>query len=844
MSGNDNDCENIKFYSPSDTFGGPKRLPSCLPGTERVPDELREPTGDLISSPQLQVPRSLNLHNRVATAHCPDGSIGTPVVVAAGAVSSRFFLSSSGNLTASALDYIARNNLEDWIEREVEQGTLTTKKLVEKAKLLTYEAAQLLQAITAEVDRLTETARLSAESQLICYWLNAEQVAECPPTEGEPPHATAEQYPGANPRAVVPAGTIKSTVSQEDADVQAMALAESLLVCLWISDEITESCLGGDVPNDTEPVYPGLPLRVGTVTVPEGTFVSFLGKSDANAQARAAALSQLVCFYVNDALYLTCEDPNARAEGFTPETQPFQNEAHLDGSQKGQYVDVPRGFFTSERSTEHANELARTLAESLLECCFQNKEFSRTCPPFELLNADGTPVLDDNGDPVLIPASQIYSPNYSVHVAAGTFTSCVSQEEADALAELSVDLELICYYCNKIVLPVCTPDWVIAGVLAGDIPLPLDTDFLEAYAAPRGLVFDLEQWSPDATRGLAPDLICAPDYNQVLQLSGSVGNEPVIRPDMQGVETCTYYNDAHILACAALDPFNTSVSTRDHWGRKPTGEKYRFISLHEDTACLDPTLSTPAPGEYVEIPAGTVSVTDVEAAAMGYTNPKDWANELAVTMGMSLLNCMFSNPLTYGVCELPSNPAYTPGMADDVGSPLCVGPTGVWTIGRDLTLHPEQLIPASHSVTNKFILQPRTFISYISLSDVYEQVQAVVESSLICLYGNTIRTADCYHKNFKQNTAIIQENTVVGPSAADADALAQALADAMLVCIDPASLTPGSPGPAGPAGPAGPPGPIGPAGPAGPAGAQGPAGPKGEPGSDAPCKGDCYGVYS
>ena len=104
---------------------------------------------------------------------------------------------------------------------------------------------------------------------LIKYY-NEEQVAQCPDDFfGDP--------------VTIPAGTLYSCVSLADANQQAAELAQSQLQCQpeWKNVEQSAQCDVG---------YSG-----SAVTVPAGSFSSTISQSDADQQALAYAESQLVC---------------------------------------------------------------------------------------------------------------------------------------------------------------------------------------------------------------------------------------------------------------------------------------------------------------------------------------------------------------------------------------------------------------------------------------------------------------------------------------------------------------------------------------------------------------------
>lgn len=89
----------------------------------------------------------------------------------------------------------------------------------------------------------------------------------------------------------IPAGTVSSDVSLENANALALELANNLLSqvgCKWINDELTVQCDPGMVG--------------GPIVIPAGTYESTVSKADANAQAASAA---------EIAKEASCMDPSA-----------------------------------------------------------------------------------------------------------------------------------------------------------------------------------------------------------------------------------------------------------------------------------------------------------------------------------------------------------------------------------------------------------------------------------------------------------------------------------------------------------------------------------------------------
>lgn len=122
---------------------------------------------------------------------------------------------------------------------------------------------------TVSKDDANSQALTYAEQQVAstCYYENSEVILECPDA-------------GLGGPITVPAGTYQSFVSQEDADAQAQAFAESQVgtTCYWENTEQTAVCPEGETG--------------GPFVVPAGTYQSFVSQADANAQAQADADAQ------------------------------------------------------------------------------------------------------------------------------------------------------------------------------------------------------------------------------------------------------------------------------------------------------------------------------------------------------------------------------------------------------------------------------------------------------------------------------------------------------------------------------------------------------------------------
>lgn len=779
-----NDCEKITFYAPSDRRGGVKPIPSCEPGQLIVPEDLPIPPNPETPEPTPRVPRPLEVrsapytficdnerdrttykygtegydHVKIPAKYLSTEDVGKPgcienyyygsgsaVIVPKGYVTTAIPFSSIPDIASDVLNYIAISGRETEIEELLQSGygdldNTRANKLVRSYGFTTAQAEELVTLFDAAQSKADASAYTYGESTLVCAWENTVQETSCE----DQTMAHYYDHPDAVHHAVIPAGTYKSLIGQADADLMAADAAAAMLNCFYVSDAVQVSCedLGYEEP------VPNTGERKGTVVVPKGTFTSTISIEDATEQAMTYAKSLLVCYYTNTKIELSCDDENARNLGVTPtpnnkvEVTLTPDSPRIPG--KGQVITIEPGVIRSNISTEAAIREATLLAESLLECCFVNVAKTVTCPNYEYT------YTDENGvkQTVEIPASEEKSPQYSMSIAAGVFSSCVSQEEADRESETFIQSALSCYYCNTVVWPTCVPDDVLQSVKAsianGDYSvLPLDPNNYE----------DVSQWSEDATVGAPPGYVCGFEYEQAQQIAETAAR--TIIHDLRSTEAskCRYTNDLLYAGCYFNDPFGNDQNTQ---GTKTAYYKayapglgkipYFVYKANVDTR-LNKNVSTPALGTYVAIPAGTISITIndvpasfkapdvIETTTFNQLDPDDednvttkdlsmpgvkfdadgeiaseamrvkaYANELALKMAMGMVQCLYANPEMTITCY-------------DVGKPGASSPDGTnaWTVPAELFVGPDYKV-------------------------VIAEAKKLLESMVLCLYPNAPRT--------------------------------------------------------------------------------------------------------
>lgn len=666
------DCEEEKFYTVADTFGGVKPVPSCNPAKERIPDELREPEGSLDNPRVYRVPEPVLVFNVQQDVTCQERYDGQRVyglgsVVPDGAYTSVVDLSLIGQLTAEQLDYIASKDLsarmsrlfhayvmEGTPEEEVVAGIATLFRITADKAALVYDA------LSSEQDRLDYEARTQAEASLECYWMNYEAEATCwdnLPEWADREFATRDDHKDAVVEYFVPDGLIRSDISQDDADMQAKVMAESGLNCFYVSSPVDVACTdpdrpgkpdgGGDVPVpvEKEAVVANMPPRNGRVFIPKGMYTSVVSRADATATARNYAYSLLVCYYFNDYTRRTCGLPDARGIGIDPLLQ-WPEEADTKTRTSGQSAVVPYGTIISNLSPADANATAASIAESVLECCFISPEASASCPVIEVVDEHGHPVLEPDGSQVVVrplDKADYAVPRYTV--PRGEFTGCVSsnltdeeanekvRQELEQRAEDAANAGLTCIYCNRQVLPSCVPEWVIKAVTTGfetpsgsiyRLSLPLNPDeIINPYTGEKE---DFSKWSKDATVGFMEDYFCAEDYYSAQRLADSEGIELLSDKIDKGADmSCTFGNCIVHAACMAeniytKDECQGSTVTTGRYKRyyMETGERseacgggeYIWLSAKKwGSKCAVSSESNPPPCEYITVDPDTIKVT-------------------------------------------------------------------------------------------------------------------------------------------------------------------------------------------------------------------------------------------
>lgn len=766
-----------------------------------IPDVFISPTPcPTPEIPTKLVPGPLSILNDELTLSCSDveglGPFGEDFTLDKGVISREVYFTEIEGITPENLDRIAR--LTDTQLATLAEPSTTVGSIVQLTGMKESQAEAFQTLVETAATEVAEETVIAASVSLDCVWRNEERTVACPEGAIENPAYPGE---GVNNPVIIGVGTTTSSESQEAANERADELAELDLGCVWGNDELTLTCLDVGfteaVPVDTELQGNAQQLRIGTITVAANTYFSTTSKADANAVAEAQAELSLACFYINDEVIVDCED-----EGF-PGTVDFP--VNAADSVSGSPVTVPRGLVSSPTSTSDANEAARELGLSLMDCFWTNVEKSAACPSL--------PLADD----LFLPPHDS-SPAIAATVSAGEIISRVSQEDADNQAQIRANLLLRCIYCNLQVDPECLPP----DVVDPDIPIPIE---------------DVEShWSTDATLGVAEGTFCGDD-STVQTLS-----ETVNFPAKPVIGACAYENDEVVAGCIA-------------------DEENGIIGLYDDVVGADlSAVSQPNPhaededARTITLAAGVVSILDVNVPPTFLpTDPqryKKWANLEAERLTLTLLNCFFGNDEYSAECDpdIDENPVHADAKASAVVpqdffqsySSKAEADAQAETYGESLlncfwmneeitttceVFNPNDDGQYHPSAITSITIPANTYISYISLANANFIAQEIAEGGLNCLYTNVIQDPDeCPEGTDSYGEYPVLAGTTVSViSGEDADLQAKALANASRVCLDPTEVG---------------------VGPVGPPGEDGIDGADGQDGAQSNCDGECIGIFA
>lgn len=430
--------------------------------------------------------------------------------------------------------------------------------------------------------------------------------------------------------------TIFSSVSVAEADAVASSIALSTLNCIYYSATASADC---NILNSTTG---GAFVTYTNVVVDAGSFIVLpntdiddtpVNSSIRVASSNAPGLTAGQVFYV----YSTSASgayTNITVSGTSGGTQlpiaagtgtiyiaaPVTGPASdVDSGLPGSSVILSSGYVVLSGitdSTTGATEQAQSLALGLLDCYWENKDRTATCPTAAAFtDISGT-------SQVGFPASITASPNYTATVSAASIISYASQQDANNLAEEQADSQLQCYYCNARIEPLCA-----VGVTAGT-SLPLPKSYYVPYSS-----------SINMTAGLPGDYICDPNAAAAQNTALSISGIPL--KDLQTADaTCCYSSKPVTTQFNCGDGFDPVMSI-----------SYFTLPAGIVTVCITDGLFTINSEVSIPTPILGESNTLDELLAENYhlmSDPQVLADTAAQALVDSLLQCFYVNDQQVG----------------------------------------------------------------------------------------------------------------------------------------------------------------------------------------------------
>lgn len=527
------------------------------------------------------------------------------------------------------------------------------------------------------------------------------------------------------------------------------------------NDEVTLSCPSG---SKTGPV--GLPA-----TVAAGTFTE---------QFHFPVITDITSSQLT---YIASASAGERAELADPATNTARI-IQLTGFTTTQAVEFNASITAIVNTVA---QLANELAFDLLDCVYENQQYTETCFPAALTNAD-KPGL---------PTTQQALVNNPVTIAAGTFTSAVSQDEADRLAEDLAQRQLRCLYGNASRTRTCLDIGYTEAVPADDqVADTLDGEHqVGTYTVSQNTIFSstsTAEANAIADALAESNLNCIyPNQNIIITcggeglVTGDLTDGPPIGNILTGKSGQTIDIPAGYLYSRA------STADADAQARAIG------LDLLECWVCNDAVTETCPSDSYVDkdgvaqnkeasVTASPLREVTTGACLFRSTISKVDANDAARDFAFSQLRCVYCNPEIVATCVPPAHEN---------------------TVITDLSLYSRDTwsVDATSGVNSDVFCCPGTggAQNCYEIGDGVASVPIDVKvNETDCRYGNDAVTSDCtefdsggdnlYGPGYNGVPAVelpadvffVGESSATPPQTAKelATSLAQSLVDASRVC--------------------------------------------------------------
>jgi uncharacterized protein DUF5977 len=577
----------------------------------------------------------------------PSGSVNNPVTVASGLF---FSTTSQADANAQALNEATLSLLCLWGNAAVTQNctnltpSLPAVPFVDSEPINASYGRLRIGTVTvaantvfsgdsqAAADALAVAAALAS---LSCFYYNTAVTQGCADvtTQTYPavPHGNPTTQVLGNP-AIIPAAFLISEISVADANAQAAALADTLLLCNWVNASQTATCptetlAPGTLPGQTDPmeIPPSSTSPNITATVAAGAITSYVSQANADSQALASAEAQLSCLYCNLVIPAVCASPGNSTDTTT-------------GVAAGTYCS-PDAVAAAQVAQSIAAIPIKVLATGL-QCSYTNTQVTAQC--IESLGIVGNFMMDGSpwsqDDPSTgLPALSLSASN----ALAATLGLCATSTPNPFSTDPTQAYVIIAPGVVTVTTPF--PDAIVAEY-------PTNTGQLYANSLARTLARSL--------------MSCVFQNNQTVVLCGSTGGSSPVVTTPGGLKTLTY-GSGHLAGGDAAAPTANGSTT------SPiviaAGSQFSFVSLAQanefallnalsqldcyvvntaQTEVCDATDSAPVTG--VDPPVGTpvpgsvLTQTVAAGAFRSYTSVAE-ANSVASTIAEGMLVCLWTN---------------------------------------------------------------------------------------------------------------------------------------------------------------------------------------------------------
>lgn len=692
----------------------------CDPVTPVTPTEFVTPAAVAVVTTTLPygIPGPLLIESTAVTVTCASiagaGPIGDSVFVPAGKLQGFFIIGDVPLITTAQLSYIATLDVSQIL------AVITTQSdaaLADFTHLTLDQCAFVKSAVATIQGDLNNQAIAAANGAIDCFYGNEFQSASC---SGNAIQLSANIVPtdlGINNPSMVSAGTVLSKISVASANVEAAALAQGSLVCVYGNDPIDVSCANlGFVSPKFEPIHDTEFNSPTAIHYEANTFVAAT-KIEANNIAKDAALSLLQCFYVNEKRRVECGGGALKTD---PEI------GSVNDNTSGSIVIAEAGSVKSFVSADAATVEAATIATSLLQCSWGNDGFTSGCYPVTISSNNPCPGPTTDEEK---PVTYYPGPGSTPQVTANEneFTSTLSKTDANAQAIAFLNSSISCVYCNPQVLPTCVPKYVtdklkyvIAGVFIPDAcpPNPPVDGETAAAAKARWLAHPVlplppsivtKNWSSDATVGVAANTYCDSNPETAVAAAKAAGQIPIRsliipKEDPKSPPECEYGNDLVIVKTkpGMVDIAGGSVTVF------PDNIQITKSDIPDDFECDKTSV-------------GTTNVIPCE---------KQYANYLASLQATAILRPSFQNKkfsTSCGQMAFQKNNDNVPPTAEQ---------TAALT---SLTYHPDSTGIKSNSI----VIPAGSYESQIDQKDADEQALVDAMGQLDCFFKNNPITVLC-----------------------------------------------------------------------------------------------------